>query len=143
MRTPKKTPDAKRVEAKERFLEKLREVGSVYHASLHADVGRATVYQWRDADPEFAKAWDIAISDNLDTLEKSLFQRAVEGVEEPVFYKGDECGRIRRYSDTAAIFLLKGGRPEKFRERLEHTGKDGGPISVTGLRVEVIQSNAK
>ena len=40
-------------------------------------------------------------------------------MEKPVFYHGEICGSVREYSDTAAIFLLKGRRPEVYRDRTE------------------------
>lgn len=39
-----------------------------------------------------------------------------------MFYQGEQCGTIREYSDTLAIFLLKAHKSEKYRERFEHTG---------------------
>jgi hypothetical protein len=38
---------------------------------------------------------------------------------------------VKKYSDSLLMFLLKAHRPDKFRERqsIEHTGKDGGPIT--------------
>ena len=49
-----------------------------------------------------------------------------------MFYQGVECGKIRKYSDTLMIFLLKGMNPRKFRDNatIEHTGPGGGPVSV-------------
>ena len=39
---------------------------------------------------------------------------------------------LQEYSDTLLIFLLKGLRPEKYRERFEHSGTGpGGAIRVT------------
>jgi hypothetical protein len=51
----------------------------------------------------------------------------------PVFQNGEQVGVIREYSDTLLIFLLKGHRPERFKDRRETqvTGKNGGPISLT------------
>lgn len=109
----------KRTTEKARFLQELRNRGSVYHAAHAAGVGRSTVYEWREADEAFAAKWDEAVEDSTDELERSLYERAVYGVEEPVFHKGFECGRVRKYSDTAAIFLLKGRRPETYRERAD------------------------
>ena len=91
---------------------------------------RQTVYDWRAADPAFAAAWDAALDQAADTMEREAFRRAVEGVEEPVYGRvakdsDGEIGRITKYSDTLLIFLLKGARPEKYRERqqVEHTGR--------------------
>ena len=49
-----------------------------------------------------------------------------------VFYRGEVCGQVKRYSDMLLIKLLTAYRPEKFKERsaVETTGKDGGPIEV-------------
>ena len=44
------------------------------------------------------------------------------GVEQPVFYKGEVCGLVRKYSDVLLIFLLKGLRPEVYRKNRHITG---------------------
>lgn len=38
------------------------------------------------------------------------------------------------YSDTLLIFQLKGAKPEKYRERIEHSGPDGGPIQIQAVQ---------
>ena len=57
-------------------------------------------------------------------------RRALTGVEQPVYYKGEAVGRIAKYSDTLLIFLLKAHWPKKSRDNVsaEHSGKDNGPI---------------
>lgn len=37
---------------------------------------------------------------------------------------------VRKYSDSLAQFLLKGYRRKKFGEKIELTGKDGGPVAI-------------
>lgn len=66
----------------------------------------------------------------VESLEDAAVQRARYGMDRPVFHKGKVCGYVREYSDTLLIFLLKGAKPLKYRERLniEHTGKDGKPL---------------
>lgn len=125
---------------KERFVKRLGEVGVVLRACEAAGISRQTAYDWRRDDDEFAASWDRALEDHLDTIEEALYERAVKGLDEPVYQGGQLVGHKRNYSDTAAIFMLKGGRPEKFRERYEHSGPKGGPISISGLTVEVVQS---
>ncbi len=106
------------------FLAALTEGLSITAACEAAGIARRTVYNWRDADPDFAAAWDEAIDAGTDRLEDEARRRALEGSDKPVFYKGGEVGAIREYSDTLMIFLLKARRPEKFRERhdVNHTG---------------------
>ncbi|HKS27088.1 MAG TPA: hypothetical protein VJS44_04685 [Pyrinomonadaceae bacterium] len=107
----------------------LAEQGVVKLACDSAKVSRALVYKAKTEDPVFAEAWDDAMDSAADVLEAEARRRAYEGVEEPIgFYKGAPSAHVRRYSDTLMIFLLKGARPEKFRERHEVTGKDGAPL---------------
>jgi hypothetical protein len=40
-----------------------------------------------------------------------------------VFYQGQQFATVRKYSDTLLIFLLKGRKPERYRERVEHSGR--------------------
>ena len=42
-------------------------------------------------------------------------------------YQGSQVGTVRRYSDTLLIFLLKGRRPEKFKDRVAHGGDANAP----------------
>jgi hypothetical protein len=109
----------------EKFLKKLRETGgNVSRACKAEGIGRRTAYEWRAADEAFARAWDEAVEAGLDDLEQEAYRRAFKGTRKPVYQKGACVGYIREYSDTLTIFLLKGGRPEKFRERFDVELKD-------------------
>lgn len=101
------------------FLSSLIETGgNVSRACLVAGIARQRLYEWRTADPLFAAAWDEAVEAGTDELEEEARRRAFSGVEEPVFYQGDICGTVQKYSDTLLIFLLKGRKPDKYRERV-------------------------
>ena len=103
-----------------------------------AEVGRSSHYRWLD-DPEYREAFDLAKEDAADILEAEAKRRAVEGVEEPAgWYKGEAGGVVRKYSDTLLIFLLKGLRPEVYRERMEVRGFLG-KIDLNMLSNEMIE----
>jgi hypothetical protein len=54
----------------------------------------------------------------IESAEKELHRRAVEGWEEPVFdVKGNLCGYKRRFSDVCLIFFLKSQKPEVYADR--------------------------
>ena len=74
------------------------------------------MYELRDQDEAFAKAWDEAIDEAMDVAEGEIYRRAVRGTVRRVFYKDQEIDRVREYSDTLLIFLAKAHRPEKYRE---------------------------
>ena len=114
------------------FCKYLADTGNVTKAAQAINVSRTCCYEHKDEDPLFAEAWQNAVDQAVDELEEEGRRRAFEGTLEPVFYKGKECGYIRKYSDTLLIFLMKGHRPEKYRERshLEVTGEGGGPVQM-------------
>ena len=113
------------------FLAALAETANVLKSSELTKIARRMAYDWRAADPDFADAWERALDIGADALEDEAVRRAVEGVDEPVFYQGEAVGVVRKYSDTLLIFLLKGRRPEKYRDRLSHAigVPDGGPVT--------------
>lgn len=74
------------------------------------------MYELRERDEAFAKAWDEALAEALDVAEGEIYRRAVRGTVRKVFYKDQEIDRVREYSDTLLIFLAKAHRPEKYRE---------------------------
>jgi len=115
---------------KERFLESFRQTGRVDVSAKKARVGRSAPYRWASEDPEFLAAWDKSVEVAASVLEDEATRRAVTGVKKPVYQQCKLAGYVQEYSDTLLIFLLKGLRPEKYRELMshEHTGKGGGPI---------------
>lgn len=109
----------KRAKQRSSFLRQLRQTGGNVSRSCElAGVSRQTVYDWRESDESFALQWNEAVEFGTDELEEEARRRAFRGVDEPVFYQGDECGTVRKYSDTLLIFLLKGRKPDKYRERV-------------------------
>lgn len=98
------------------FCAALAETCNVGKACEAIGIGRTTAYEWRDADETFAQMWDAALKVGVSVLEDEATRRGHDGVDEPVFHQGQQCGTIRKYSDTLLIFLLKAHNPEKYRE---------------------------
>ena len=115
---------------KEKFIKSLSAKGNVTVAARAAGVARAYAYEAREEDKDFAKAWDEALEEAIDTIEEEARRRACDGTLKPVFQGGEQVGSVREYSDTLMVLLLKAHRPKKYREnsRVEHTGADGKPI---------------
>lgn len=99
------------------FLAQLRLTGVVTTACNVAKIGRVTVYEHRQNDPEFARAWDEAREMAADRLEQEAIRRAVDGTNKPVFFQGEIVGFEKEYSDTLLVLLLKAHKPDKYRER--------------------------
>lgn len=166
-KTPKKRRGPQRKEWKSTFLEHLRVTGNVSFSAQMAGISRFAVYRNRDKNDKFKAAWDDAVDEAMDVLELEGRRRAFEGCPKPVVTKGgdlvmvlrDRSGNImpppppnveipkgwtlqplilNEYSDTLLIFLLKGGRPQKFRENIKHqvVGDKDEPLRLivdTGL----------
>lgn len=84
-----------------RFLEVIRSSGNVRLAAAAAGINRTTPYAAARRDPGFAAAWAAAEQDAIDVLEAEARRRALAG------------------SDGLLQFLLRGLRPERYRDRMD------------------------
>lgn len=124
------------------FLAAYRLCGNITRAAamagVHPDTPRCN---WKGEDG-FDEAMGQALEEAVDHLEEEARRRAQDGVDEPVYYKGSPCGAVRKYSDTLLIFLLKGARPQKFREnvKMEHGGEVNiaHAVVVKGIDTEAL-----
>jgi hypothetical protein len=69
-----------------------------------------------------------------ETIRDEIRRRAIEGVDEPVFYKGDVVGHVRKYDSGLLQMMAKAHLPE-YREKLEVTGDVQAPVEVAGARI--------
>ncbi|MEK9661667.1 MAG: hypothetical protein VW644_08035 [Alphaproteobacteria bacterium] len=97
-----------------RFLDELAETGSVCEAARRARMPRASLYRRRADDPAFARSWDEALEMAYDLLHDEAMRRAIEGVDKPVFYRGEEVATVRQKSDRLLMFLMRAHRPERY-----------------------------
>ncbi len=102
---------------KREYIAAYSENGNIRLSCELTQVARSTYFKWMQDDPEFAEAIMVAKDCAIERLEQEARRRAVEGVEKPVYQQGQQVGTIREYSDTLLIFLLKGLRPEMYRDR--------------------------
>lgn len=108
---------------KELFLAAFAETCTVTHAAEAAGIDRRTHYDWLKADPEYADRFRQAEQSVADSLEAEAIRRARDGVDRDVYYKGEVVGTERQLSDTLLIFLLKGHKPDKFKDRHQVTAE--------------------
>ena len=114
------------------FLEALAQTGNVTGSAQKVGVTRQAAYKARKGSKEFTKQWDEAIEEAMDAMELEVHRRAMNGVEEPVYYQGQVVGTVRKYSDNLLMFMTKAHRPEKYRDHhvVETSAPGGGPIQV-------------
>jgi hypothetical protein len=112
------------------FLAALREMPVVGQACVAVGINRTTAYRARNADKDFADAWDSALEDGIDKAEQEAFRRAVAGTDKGVWHQGSLVGTERVYSDSLLSLILKGRRKQVYADRTELTGADGGPVAL-------------
>lgn len=104
-------------------------LGNPTKASRAIGIDRRTAYNWKNSDKDFSDAWDAACEEGVDLLEEEARRRGHDGITVPIFNKdGDQVGERKEYSDTLLGLVLKGRRSKVFRDKLEHSGPDGGAI---------------
>lgn len=130
---------------KRAFLVAYSECGNITQAAEAADISRQAHYNWLKEDPDYAVAFVYADEAAGDNLEAEARRRAVEGVEEPVFYQGEVVGTIRKYSDPLLIFLLKGAKPEKYKDRVanEHSGRMALDVDIERMTDDELLNSIK
>lgn len=103
-----------------KFLNYYIEVGTISKAAKKAGLSRQAHYNWLkdDTNGKYRQAFEQAEKMAADLLEEEAFRRAVEGDLQVVYYKGQEVGRRRVYSDQLLSLLLKGKKPQ-YRENTE------------------------
>ncbi len=105
------------------------------------EVSIRTIERWRTEHPDFCRSVKEAKEAADARVERSLYQRATGYTYDAVKvmqYKGEAVVvpyREHVPPDTAAmIFWLKNRKKADWRDRIEHTGEDGGPLTVKILR---------
>ena len=99
------------------FLQNLQLFGNVRLACRAARISAQTAYRQRRASPALAQAWDAALLAARAHAEATLADRALNGVEEAVFYHGEEVARRRRYDSRLLLAHL--ARLDRLEEREE------------------------
>jgi hypothetical protein len=110
-------------------LDLLSQGHTLAHVRDVLGINRVTIFRWRQVDPSFAQAYSDAMEASTDLIEQEARRRAVEGYERPIFQRGELVGVERVYSDMLAALLLRGRRPEIYRDTISR-----GP-SATSIRI--------
>lgn len=137
----------------EAFLAAYGQCAVITIAAKHAKISRRTHYDWMKNDPEYAERFRHAHEEAIDLLEAEALRRATRGVERPIMFGGKQVqlqdpkhpddeskqipGVMKEYSDVLLIFLLKGARPEKYRDRFEVTGKVKHDMTIHETRESI------
>ena len=90
-------------ERKTQFLYELAASGNVRSACSHVGLSAEAAYKLRRRDALFARAWAAALVLAREASAEVLECRAIEGVEEEVWYRGEMVGTRRRYDNRLLL----------------------------------------
>lgn len=149
MPTPKPRPNPERDRRRRDFLRALAAGRSVAAAAEGASIAWSTLYAWRRDVPRFRAAWDRAAEFGAEALgdrvQSALIERAIDGVDEPVFHAGKFVGTRKRYSDALLLAMMReqmiwspaepaaaatADRPTAVIHQFDAPDEDGKPASV-------------
>jgi hypothetical protein len=114
-----------------KFLTALANVPNVAASCEEAGITPPTAYNARKKSQLFAKQWDQALKLAVGRLTNAAIKRARDGVEKRIWMKNAAgkpvcVDKVREFSDTLTIFLLKSHDPKTYRE----PPREGGTLSV-------------
>jgi hypothetical protein len=123
------------------FLTLLREYGVPSYAARQMGRGEAAFQLEKSRNPEFSAAWEWAIRESADILLIEARRRAKEGVDKPIFNRGEEIAVVKEYSDSLLIKLLEGLHPnfQKNRDDDEGSGRNN---TVSEIHIKVIPAES-
>jgi hypothetical protein len=90
------------------FLRVLGATHSVSEAARSVGVSRQSAYRLRArlrGEP-FDIAWDAALQSGYEALRQAALERALHGVELPVYHRGELIGTRRAFDERLTVFLL-------------------------------------
>jgi hypothetical protein len=99
------------------FLRALSATHSVSEAARSVGKSRQSAYRQRSRfkGQPFDLAWEVAFHHSYDVLAHTALERALNGVEVPVFFQGEQVGSYRRFDERLTVALLArftmGGNP--------------------------------
>ncbi|WP_435416941.1 hypothetical protein WAB17_08560 [Parerythrobacter aurantius] len=99
------------------FLRQLSATHSIADAAKSVGMSRQSAYRLRSRlkGKAFDLAWEVAFHHSYDVLAHAALERALNGVERPVFFQGEQIGSYRNYDERLTVALLDrmtvGGNP--------------------------------
>lgn len=96
------------------FLDTLAKTGCVSDGARIAGISTVTVDRWRRRDAVFSGACEAALQIASSHIETLAWERAVTGIEEPIWNYGKQVGTRVKRSDSIFRLLLQASNKKKF-----------------------------
>lgn len=118
------------------FIEALADTGSVEAACRAVDMSQPGAYLLRrqPGAESFREAWEKALDLGVQRIEDVAMDRALNGVEVPVYSYGKLVGTRRTYNDRLLMFMLRNRAPGRFAD-----GRAKGLSAVDQMQLDRIK----
>ena len=123
-------------EVQHAFIEALADTGSVASACRAVRRSAHGTYHLRrqPGAEEFAAAWEAAFDIGMQRIEDTAMDRALNGVEVPVYSYGKLIGSRIAYNDRLLMFMLRNRAPHRFAEGRSAL-RAGGPDAIDKMEL--------
>ena len=121
------------------FIEALADLGSVRAAANAVGMTPESAYMLRRHEQAagFRKAWESALDRGVERLEDTAMERALHGVEVPVYSYGKLVGTRRVFNDRLLMFILRNRAAQRFN------AGTGRQLTPAQQRAETERENRK
>ncbi|GAA0658208.1 hypothetical protein FHT00_002156 [Sphingomonas insulae] len=111
------------------FIAALSECGCVDAACRRVGISTTAAYALRGRveAQSYRIAWDLALDHAIQRLSDAAYSRAIHGVAQPVFYKGEQIGERRKYDERLTQFLLRYRDPQRYGAWLDTCRAERAP----------------
>lgn len=120
------------------FLLHLAKTGHIENSCLAVGYADSTyLRKLKNSDENFAAKWEQAlVTCAEEVLIPEAQRRAVEGVMQPVYHKGEIAGFKQVYSDQLLMFLIKGAMPSKYGTHVRLDGDLNGKFGIAAIPLQ-------
>lgn len=137
-------------------------VNYMQHGVLSTTARKSSVHmqshrEWLETSSAYREAFEKCHNAFIDKLREAAYSRAVDGWQEPVFFRGEQCGEITKFDNTLLMRLLESHddtfvKKAHTKQEVEATHKlvvvlegdsDEGPsLGVEGSQPRSVQNKA-
>ena len=130
-------PESKRWAMQESFLATFSKTHLLCASADAAGISPQAVEQWRhEVDGHsgtlntfnFPKRFNMASLRYQETLDAEIDRRGVDGIDKPIYYKGEKVDTVKEYSDNLLMFR---------RKKLDPTYRDNYVVNVGTKDIKV------
>ena len=115
---------------RDQFLAEYRKSYVQGIAAAKVGISTTTVLKWRKADPEFDAACQACYDGVTDKLEQGCSDRAINGTQKPVHYRGELVDTYTEYDNRLSSWMLERRRPEPYH--IKSVLDSGGAVEQVG-----------